>query len=163
MRGDKSRISGRRRGRGRGSCTSEQTGTRLAPLTERLRRMLERRVAEASGRGGRDLSDKDLSAAVVDISRLVTASARLGKLQQPKPERETGPESSDSVAERILGIMRAASRRHERAKGEARAVPGETLPRRNGVGRAGGPTPPPAARAARARRRPVSATSSDAP
>jgi len=104
--------------RGRPRCISEQQGLRLAPLAERLRRMLGRRVAEATRRGGRDLSDKDLSAAVVDISRLVTASARLGKLD--RPERETGPESSDSVAERILGIMRAASQRGERANGEAR-------------------------------------------
>ena len=106
--------------RGRSPCASRRTGGHGSALVERLRRMLERRVAEATGRGGRGLSDKDLSAAVVDISRLVTASARLGKLQQAKPERETGPESSDSVAERILSIMRAASQRAARANGEAR-------------------------------------------
>ncbi len=122
MRGTKRRITGRRRGRP--SRISEQKGGRLAPLAERLRRMLERRVGEATRRGGRDLSDKDLSAAVVDISRLVTASARLGKLDQP--ERETGPESSDSVAERILSIMQAASQRGESASGEARPAAGET-------------------------------------
>ena len=63
--------------------------------------MLERRVAEATRRGGRDLSDKDLSAAVVDISRLVTASARLKKLDEP----ETGPKSLDSLEEHIYQLM----------------------------------------------------------
>ena len=110
------RRSGRR---GRSRCDSRRTGGGGMSLAERLRRMLERRVAEATRAGGRGLSDKDLSAAVVDISRLVTASARLGKLDQP--ERETGPESSDSVAERILGIMQAASQRAARANGDGAA------------------------------------------
>ncbi len=93
----------RRLGRhGRGCSGSKRTGARLAPLAERLRRMLERRVAEATGRGGRDLSDKDLSAAVVDISRLVTVSARLAKLDRPEPEAAQDPgEALDELLHRI--------------------------------------------------------------
>ncbi|MHC4201490.1 MAG: hypothetical protein ACYSU0_15995, partial [Planctomycetota bacterium] len=62
MHGTTRRIGRRKRGRSR--FISEQKGPRLAPLAGRLRRMLERRVGEATRRGGRDLSDRDLSAAV---------------------------------------------------------------------------------------------------
>ncbi|MHC4201502.1 MAG: hypothetical protein ACYSU0_16055, partial [Planctomycetota bacterium] len=112
--------------RGRSRCASGRTGRRRAPLTEKLGRMLERRVGEATRRGGRDLSDRDLSAAVVDISRLVTASARLAKLGPPEPGAEPGEESSDSVAARILSIMQEATQRGESASGEARPAAGET-------------------------------------
>jgi len=80
--------------------------------------MLERRVGDATGRGGRDLSDKDLSAAVVDISRLVTASARLKKLDAP--ESETGPKSLDTLEEHIMSIMYPEGERRESGSGDAR-------------------------------------------
>ena len=112
--------------RGRSRCASGGTGGRLAPLAGSLNRMLERRVAEATGRGGRGLSAGDLSAAVVDISRLVTASARLAKLDRPEPEPEAARDPGEELDDLLRGIMRRKARESESGHGDARPVPGET-------------------------------------
>ena len=123
------RKNTRRLGRhGRGCSGSGPTGGCGSRLAERLSRMLERRVAEVTGRGGRGLSAGDLSAAVVNISRLVTASARLRKLDRPEPEAAQDPgEALDDLARRI---MYRQGRKGESGYNDARPVPGETLPRR---------------------------------
>jgi hypothetical protein len=92
--------------------------------------MLERRVAEVTGRGGRGLSAGDISAAVVDISRLVTASARLAKPGPPEPEPEAPRDPGEELDDLLRGIMRKKGLDIEGGQGEARPVPGETLPRR---------------------------------
>ena len=98
---------------GRGCSGSQHTGERKIPLAERLRRMLDRRIAEVTGRGGRDLSDKDLSAAVVDISRLVTAAARLKKLDETDAEAggKNGPSLEAVLTELYYGDQGASDER----------------------------------------------------
>ena len=109
------KSAGRHLRRGRARRVSRRTGERGALLSQGLRRMISRRVDGLPGRlsadrhgAGRGLSDKDLSAAVVDISRLVTAAARLGKLEEAEADRKDERPMGVRVAEFLRGFETAA-------------------------------------------------------
>ena len=91
------RRPGRFRRRRAGECP-----TRLA---ERLARVLSRRVDDVTRRAAGDLSEKDFSLAVADISRLVMATARLKKLERTDAEAEAPGKNLDSMEEYLLNIM----------------------------------------------------------
>ncbi len=89
------RAAARRRGRNsrRRRAYRDDAG---APATRQgLARAITRRMASGGGRAADDLSDADFSAAVLDLTRLVTAMARLGKLEADAKAR--GPTEGGKV------------------------------------------------------------------